>query len=981
MANDLLFTQLQAALGPGLPIQRELSGGGMSRVFVARDTQLDRDVVVKVLEPELAQELSVERFAREIALAAALQHANIVPLLAAGATADGVPYYLMPFVDGESLRDILDTRGALPVADVPFILRDVVRALAAAHARGVVHRDIKPGNVMISGGAALVTDFGIAKAMTYARETAADGNDDGSLTRMGTSLGTPNYMAPEQGAGDPNTDHRADIYALGAMTYELLAGAPPFGTRPAHAQLIAHLSEIPTPLAERRPETPGYLADLVMTCLEKDPEKRPQSAQAILDILSGQSTAAHHTAKVDRAELTASGRASRRWPWLVALGVACIGGGAFAYNRMHNAPLHPDGTLLAVMPFTVRESSLTVWREGLVDVLSRSLDGAGNLRIVSPSASINSSPERADESTAAELAATLGAGLVLFGDLGTIGPDSVHLRAALYDVGLQRTRADFDVRGEAARLDALADSLAIRVLRELSASGTLAGGKLSSIGTSSLGALKAFVDGQRMYRIGRVDSARAAFGKAIAADTTFSLAWRGLAATYIRMGLENDPAAQQALAQAIRFKAGRSPRDSLLLTADSLRLATSQSFRQPNGALGELAPLRALFTTLQEATRRYPDDAELWLELGDAGYHFGEFAVPAVTTALADFERAIKLDSSLLVPYFHANAIASQTGNRDRMRRYTRRIGTLVGGEAGPVYTLMADILDSAPRIGVTAEDRLKQFPVAYRYFVLQTLMEVNDSLVPVEALVTLALKHAGDNASREQTSAMNTVVASALGIRGRFIEAAKIGGPLPLALRAQLATVGAGSTDEILAEARQDFRRDPMTVVSLIPFLTRAGDTAMLRELTVAMKARDAEAIGTNPRDQYLRYAPMAEAGWQLARGDSAAAVATLLEPSLLSCGFVPCSAFQLAQLLVAGGRDREAARVLDRWLPSTSAQALHPLAALLRGQIAERLNDRERAIAMFEVVVTRWGRGDETVRAFVDEARKGLQRLGAAA
>ena len=190
----------------------------MSRVFVAEELRLKRKVVVKVLSPELAQGISVERFEREIQTVAALQHANIVPVLTAG-DSNGLPFYTMPFVDGESLRSRL-SRGPLAVPEVIGILRDVSKALAYAHQRGVVHRDIKPDNVLISGGVAVVTDFGIAKAISAARTSSGGA----TLTQIGTSIGTPAYMAPEQAAGDPDIDARADIYSLGAMAYELLTG-------------------------------------------------------------------------------------------------------------------------------------------------------------------------------------------------------------------------------------------------------------------------------------------------------------------------------------------------------------------------------------------------------------------------------------------------------------------------------------------------------------------------------------------------------------------------------------------------------------------------------------------------------------------------------------------------------------------------------------------------------------------------------------
>ncbi len=251
----------------------------MSRVFEAEELRLKRKVAIKVLSPELAQGLSVSRFEREIQTAAALQQANIVPVLSAGDT-DGLPFYTMPFVDGESLRARLG-RGPLGATEVIGVLRDVSKALAYAHRQGVVHRDIKPDNVLLSEGTAVVTDFGIAKAISAAR-TSAPG---ATLTQVGTSIGTPAYMAPEQAAGDPDIDHRADIYSLGAMAYELLAGKPVFADRTAQRMLAAHMGEAPRSINEIRPDVPAPLGELVMRCLEKDPKDRPQTATEIVRVL------------------------------------------------------------------------------------------------------------------------------------------------------------------------------------------------------------------------------------------------------------------------------------------------------------------------------------------------------------------------------------------------------------------------------------------------------------------------------------------------------------------------------------------------------------------------------------------------------------------------------------------------------------------------------------------------------------------------
>ncbi|HEV8497147.1 MAG TPA: protein kinase [Gemmatimonadaceae bacterium] len=286
-----LRDQLQQTLGAGYTVDRELGGGGMSRVFVARDESLQRNVVVKVLPPDLVAGVNVERFNREIVLAAGLQHPHIVPVHSAGQM-DGVPFYTMPFVDGESLRARLTRTGALPITEVIGVLRDVAKALAYAHERGVVHRDIKPDNVLMSGGSATVTDFGIAKALSASRMAAPGA----TLTQIGTSIGTPTYMAPEQAAGDPSTDHRADVYSFGCLAYELLSGRPPFVAKTPQKLLAAHMGETALPITELRPDTPAQLADLVMRCLAKDADERPQQASDIVRVLETVTSGGGHAA-------------------------------------------------------------------------------------------------------------------------------------------------------------------------------------------------------------------------------------------------------------------------------------------------------------------------------------------------------------------------------------------------------------------------------------------------------------------------------------------------------------------------------------------------------------------------------------------------------------------------------------------------------------------------------------------------------------
>ena len=339
---DPLRAHLERSLSGAYRVERELGGGGMARVFLAEELALGREVVVKVLSAEVAQAFSAERFAREVKLSARLQHPGIVPVLTAG-TAGGLPYYTMPFIQGESLRARLDQLAQgerLSGKEAMGVLRDVARALAYAHDFGVVHRDIKPNNVLLAYDAAVVADFGIAKAIAAAQLGDGPEGATGTLTTVGTALGTPAYMAPEQAAGDPGVDHRADIYAWGVVAYEVLAGAHPFaGRRSIQALVTAHLVEQARPLDEMSPHLPRDVTMLVMRCLEKDPANRPTSAREIVETLSVGVGADRETPSEPlplgtraKASVAASARRRRR-PVVVGLSLALLvtAGGGIVY--------------------------------------------------------------------------------------------------------------------------------------------------------------------------------------------------------------------------------------------------------------------------------------------------------------------------------------------------------------------------------------------------------------------------------------------------------------------------------------------------------------------------------------------------------------------------------------------------------------------------------------------------------------------------
>ena len=334
----------------------------MSRVLLARDEALGRDVVVKVLSPELAAGLSADRFTREIKLAAALQHPHVLPVLSAGIM-NGLPYYIMPFVRGESLR-VSMAAGRLSRDDALGVLADTAKALRYAHGQGVIHRDIKPENVLMSSGSAVVVDFGIAKAIS-ASKTAAPG---GTLTTVGTSIGTPAYMSPEQAAADPDVDHRSDIYSWGVMAYELLAGRHPFeGKKTPQQFLAAHLAEAPAPLGSLTPDLPAPVGALVMKCLEKEPDSRPQSASELVTQLgTATSSGSGGAVAVPREK-----RHAWRIPAVAALVAAVAIAGFGVWNARGSGS--PGGPItLAVLPF---ENQGPAEQEYFVDGLSDAVNG------------------------------------------------------------------------------------------------------------------------------------------------------------------------------------------------------------------------------------------------------------------------------------------------------------------------------------------------------------------------------------------------------------------------------------------------------------------------------------------------------------------------------------------------------------------------------------------------------------------------------
>ena len=537
--------QLQSALGTAYAIERELGGGGMSRVFVATEAALGRRVVVKVLPPEMSGAVSAERFRREVTVAARLQHPCIVPLLSAG-EADGLLYYTMPFVRGDSLRAQIARGGAMPIAEVMRVLRDVASALSHAHAAGVVHRDLKPDNVLLSGGYAVVTDFGIAKALSAAATPAA------SVTATNVVVGTPLYMAPEQAVGDPAVDHRADLYALGVVAYELLVGAPPFSRRTPQQLVVAHITELPVPLTSYRPDAPPALASLVMWCLEKDPDRRPQSVAELLERLvepAGPATGAAATTTTGRDGALPSRASAPR---------ASLPAGVRS-----GAP--PGPVSIAVLPFVNRsgDADSDYFSDGMTEELINALAKVRDLRVAARTSSFRFR-DATDDVRA--IGSRLNVGTILEGSVRRMGA-RLRVTAQLIDAGdgFQLWSGSYarDVEDVFAIQEEIAHAIVSALVPRLT-SASISGPAVRRV--QNLEAYELYLKGRYNWNkrtAEALDRALRFFEQAAALEPSFAEAHAGIADTYDMLGqyeclksTEAFPKAKAAAARALAIDEG-----------------------------------------------------------------------------------------------------------------------------------------------------------------------------------------------------------------------------------------------------------------------------------------------------------------------------------------------------------------------------------------------------------------------------------------
>jgi eukaryotic-like serine/threonine-protein kinase len=596
-----------------------LGRGGMAAVYLAEDHKHHRTVAVKVFDSEVGAAIGREWFLREIDIAAGLHHPHILPLHDSGELA-GRLYYVMPHVRGESLRQRLTREGRIPLASAQRILQEVAGALDYAHRQHVVHRDIKPENILLQEGQAIVADFGIARAIDA-------GVVEAGIAETIPALGTPAYMSPEQATRTAPIDGRTDVYALGCVLYEMLAGAPPFHGPTVQAVLAQHATDPVPSLRVVRPDVPLALEAALTRALQKSPADRFVTAGEFVEA-------------IERAVNATTSQSKKEWPqrWLAAgLAATAILTMAIVYTlRQPAAAPTPDPGLVAILPFrTAGATPELAWlREGLVDLLSSKLGSEGGLRTAEPT-SVLSAWRRlggADSTTMSadavlELGRGLGAGRMIEGSVvGT--PEHLTITASLLPLPGGTSTAGASTAGPVDSLPVLVNRLAARLL-------SLAAGVDSTrltASSSSLPAVRAFLEGRSAFRLGDVGGAFRHFREATMLDSTFALAALELvhASVWVDGAWSKDAMRGKRIAQAHRDQL--SPADQALLDAWDVDDITG-----PESISG-----------WEAASRANPRRAETWYELGDAYFHNGAVVGldDPITLAAESFERGWALDSA-----------------------------------------------------------------------------------------------------------------------------------------------------------------------------------------------------------------------------------------------------------------------------------------------------------------------------------------------
>ena len=967
---DDLLEQLRNAFADSYRLDEELKGGGMSRLFLATDLALKRKVVIKILPPELTSEMMATRFKREAEMTAHLQHPHILPIVTAGVKA-GLLYYIMPFISGESLRQRLKRDGQLPIQDGVTILCEVASALAYAHKQGVIHRDIKPENILLQDGHAVLADFGIASALAGPDHVTGE-----RLTRTGMSIGTVGYMAPEQSLGGSDVDSRADIYSLGVVAHEMFAGKPPFAGANTHSILAAHLTQAPPRLDHLRKDVPVAVCRAIEKALKKEPSERFQTATEF--------SAACTVGNGSRAGTT-RGFQMPAFPEIARLPLAKIGIGAFVlavgaaggWYALHRPTAQPsDYVTVVIAPFDAPRGELALWHEGMVDLLARNLDGAGKLRTVSPTLAVRnwSSSARSERGTAADLGRRTNAQYAIYGSLVPAIGDSVRGHYSLLAVDTDSVLVDADILD--VDVQRLANALTLRVLTTLNERHHFGAVRVTSVGSNSAAALKAFLQGEQYYRRTSWDSAAVSYGKAISADTGFALALRRAGLVTAWKVSESDSLARTFALRAGSRNQGLAPRDSLLIASDSLTAALEEG--DPNLPNWEL--VRRLFATVNEAVSRYPDDPEVWYRVGETRFHHGygsifDMTEPEVRDA---FNRSIALDSAFAPAYIHLVELGftldGATAGRAAARQYLAR--NPAGTHADGIRLLYA-VTDPERTSNQETDALLDAAPSdAVRDAWLLIRRWPDTAETALRFLRALAKHPRSSPTYRQDSIHLSTSLPNQLAYRGRFREAYLLLGDQPSRLFAQLALLGSIDSTTASAVFAQWMKAGVSQIHSALPYWAERGDVASIQALLQRYESSAARSAGSGRRNSNYEV-QAARAYLLLAKKDKEAALNAFTQLSDTACLRCDFDHLTSARLLAAAGKFGVADKILRQRLFSLLTPT-EIVMALERGKVAQAMGRPEIALRSFQLVANAWGRGDPEVQALVRDAQERIRRLG---
>ena len=981
MSNPL--ERLTSALSDRYAIERELGAGGMATVYLADDLKHERQVAVKVLRPELAAALGPDRFLREIKITAGLNHPHILTLLDSG-EADGFLYYVMPYVEGESLRDRLNREKQLDVDDALKITEEVADALNFAHSHDVVHRDIKPENILLSGGHAVVADFGIARAVT-----AAGGE---RLTQTGLAVGTPHYMSPEQASAEAEIDGRSDVYSLGCVLYEMLAGEPPY-TGPTAQAIMAKRLATPVPSVRTvRDAIPVAIDEVLTKALAKVPADRFQLASTFAEAL----TTGTVVARVG----------GRRWPRRGRVAAAALAvtlaGVWVAWQRTRSLPPPTSSTLVAVLPWIVRgnDPELAYLEEGMVDLLSTKLDGLGELRTVDRYALLSfvgrECGGEVDPACGAAVARRFAAGSYVLGSAIALGGSRFALTASVYRPD-GSVVASAEVSGEQANplpaIDDLARTLFVAQLRG-------PGARLASVAavtTESYPALRAYLEGERHYRGGRWAAAAEAFAQAVAADSTFALGWFKLSYATAARGEQSDEV-RHAAEQALRYRDRLPERERRLLDpwVASVRGLAAQALEGYRAYLGT-----------------YPEDITAWSEFGDIEVHYGPLFGRTGAAAREAFERVLAMEPDADLALNHLSWVARTEGNhREADSLVERWLAVSPGGD----LALFAQAELAFSRGDVEAQQRvLEQLRRADDLSVSLT-PSVGAFLGDLDAAETLARVATEPSRSAQLRASGHVAIVQFKLARGqraaaeaKLGDAARLDAAVALEYRALLSALPFVPVErDDLDEIRRELERWDAVVPATPapnPWVTpHEGLHHHLRAYLLgvlnarlgdgANAARYADSLDAMPSPPHaaslaanLAHSVRAHIAWAQERAADALAAleqirVELTFPYMHSSPFTNhvLERFLRAEALNAVGRHEEALRwyqSVGLWTHSTVSLPFIAPSHLGRAEIYERLGDNAQAVEHYTRFLDLWKDADPELQPTVRDVRQRLAKL----